>query len=225
MDADQGAWIMRTSKGRRHLRHQGWLGGGILIGLVVAATWGAGRPARLETIEAAGLVLRNQTGAAYASVTHSEQDGAVLSLNDSAGKPRLRLQVRGDGAPLVRLSDSRGTDSLELALLDDATPRMLLRDGTNTERAKLFLMPDGAPLLYLKDKTGAHRVELASMGSRLDGLIIFDDRQKPRCLLATVPGQDFAGLLMLTAEGEPTMKIGVSTQDKPVVSGMPELPR
>ena len=170
-------------------------------------------------LEGSSLILRSDDGTVYAEITQKDASGAVLSLRDGLGNPRIRLQVRSDGTPFIVAADAQGRDRIELSFLDEATPRILLRDGRSTERAKLLLMPDGSPIFYLKDKTGSKRVELAHLWTGLGGLMIFDDDQRLRALVAATPDEGH-GLVLFGSDGQARLRLGVDAEGDLVVRGV-----
>ncbi len=170
-------------------------------------------------LEGSSLILRGDDGTVYAEITQTDAAGAVLSLRDGLGNVRIRLQVRSDGTPFIVAADAKGRDRIELSFLDEATPRLVLRDGRSTERAKLLLMPDGSPIFYLKDKTGSKRVELAHLWTGLGGLMIFDDDQRLRALVAATPDEGHA-LVLFGSDGQVRLRLGVDADGDLVVRGV-----
>lgn len=191
----------------------------VLVALLGAAGLGAllaGAGQAPPILEGRRLVLRDDQGRPYASIDWSPDSGAMMRLHDDEGRDRIRMAVGPEGTPSLALSDGRARPRVELSILDDQTPRILLRDGKGVERAKLVLMPEGSPVLYLKDAKGTNRVEMTSLWTGFCGMVVFDERERVRCLVGAT-SEHGSTLHFADRGGVQRLSLGLSAQGAPVV--------
>jgi hypothetical protein len=141
-----------------------FIGIAILLGLVVALVWVAGRygmPGSVaREVAARQFVLRDQSGT-LRGVWGMGEDGAVrLVLQDQTGRPRVKVSLLGDGTSGLSFSDSTGHARAVFALLPDQTGSVAFADESGKTRSVLGISADGSSNIVFADRAGSTRAGL-----------------------------------------------------------------
>lgn len=175
------------------LRRQTWrlrsLNALLIAGLAASFLLSPVRPSPAEPGPSAGRTL----------------EGEKLILRDSGGKVRLECKAAPSGAS-IRISGVEGKAGMELVVADTGSGFRFI-DDQGQVRAGLLLTDDaGSLLLYSRD-----RKQSAALGS--SGLIIRDEREKPRASLDVKP--DSASLTLCDGQGQGRAALEVDVKNVP----------
>jgi len=121
------------------------------------------------------------------------ENGPVLSLSDSKGKPRARLSVMKD-EPRLELTGKRGGVTLHMG---SSGPVAIMSNTAGYPRAVLHLSPDG-PYLGVSNASGKPRATL-QVGKDRASLKLSDATGKPRATLQV--GKDGVSLKLSDPNG------------------------
>jgi hypothetical protein len=103
------------------------------------------------------LTLYDSHGQERLRVEVKDNGTPTIELNDGNGRARLCGRVNYQGLPYFTLSDSMGMDRLECTLDEDSNePSLQLFDRGEKQRLELTLSAEGEPKGYTFDDTGRH---------------------------------------------------------------------
>ena len=192
------------------------------------------------------LVLAVQGGMVTAHGTHGTDTVAVRQLNviDSNGKVRISLRCDSNDAPRIRMHDSTGEMRVALGLGNDTRkegPFLYMID-KGTVKADLSVAEDGSPTFFLNGHDGKPRIFMCASplknGDHLSQLVVYGNNKETRTeILASeektgissykhgtmrtysgIMPAGMAGLMVDDAAGNPGTIIGVTSDDKRVMT-------
>lgn len=120
-------------------------------------------------LEAERFVLRDSARVFRGALEMRSDGAAVVRLNDSDARPRFYAMVMPDGRPKFRLTDKAGYHHLQAELDPDDRVHLRLADDEGDPRLHLWVDDDGRPWILWRDSTGTHPLELrapAAAGTR-----------------------------------------------------------
>lgn len=130
-----------------------------VIVTVAAVAYAAGKSTVPEVIRAQRFEVVDGEGAVRGVL--QILDGEVaLSLDDSDGRPRIRLLVDGRGQPQLVLQDAKERMRAVARLYSHGSPEFALCDAAGRMRTHLALTRNDRPALELWDERGAPRASL-----------------------------------------------------------------
>lgn len=141
-----------------------YIGIAVLLGLVVALVWVAGRhgmPGSVaDQVAAHQFVLRDKTGAIRGAWGLGDDAAVRLTLQDAGGRPRVKVSLLQDGTAGLSFSDSIGHPRAVFALLPDQTGSVAFADEAGKTRSVLGISADGAANIVFADRSGSTRAGL-----------------------------------------------------------------
>ncbi len=248
-DLDLSDRVSRLERQNRNLRHG--LGVVLVIGGfagTLGATLAQSRPATQpnNVIEANQIILRDEDGKARITLVASKgltaisltgrdelpqielmsvRDGAVITMADTRGRPRIEFQAESLGGPTATLYDENHKVRVALGarpsgptinlLSRNEKPRITLNGGGEETSMGLFddhdiprmslVVNDGGSGLNVYDKSHHIRAMLADeTKTGLVALSLFDFKEHPRIELGTT--RDRQNLFFMDDKGKSTWK-------------------
>jgi hypothetical protein len=181
----EGALAHRVNDLERQYRRLRRLSLSVLIGLAILLGLGValvsvsseyGLPGTVADVVAAKqFVVRGNDGGVR-GIWGAGKDGTIrLMLQDSAGRPRVKLDLLADGASGFTFADSAGNARAVFAFLPDQTASLVLADQAGVTRAVLGISVDGSPTVIFADRSGTTRAGLG-VDKRGGGMLTLVDR-------------------------------------------------
>jgi hypothetical protein len=129
---------------------------GILLVMVVAASFLMGQSPAPKTILGESFVLKDSGGKNRAALNVDSAGAVQLALASQTEKIFARLTVANNGGAGLSLTDNNGIVRARLSLFPDGTPDFGLADSAGVERIGIgFDKKDNSPALVFYDRNGA----------------------------------------------------------------------
>jgi len=191
------------------------------------------------------IVLALQSGFATAHGVQDSETVAVRQLNviDSKGKVRISLRCDSNDSPRIRMHDSSGEMRCALGLGSEGRkegPFLYMIDHGGV-KADLSVAEDGSPTFFLNGRDGKPRIFMCASPLKngdLSQLVVYGDTQHTRTEVVASEGKTgvssykdgtmrtysgimpagMAGLMVDDAAGNPGTIIGITSDDKRVMT-------
>lgn len=111
-------------------------------------------------LDAERFVLRDSARVFRGALEMREDGAAVVRLNAADTKPRFYAMVMPDGRPRLRLTDAAGVHRLQAELAPDERVHLLLTDDQGRSRLHLWVDRSGEPSISWRDTAGVHQIPL-----------------------------------------------------------------
>ena len=108
---------------------------GVLVVVLVGAAFWMGQSPSRRTIEAEGIVLRDEDGKVRMALGKKREGGWGIVMVDPSGIVRTTLDMNEEGVPSLEMSDATDHDRLGLSLSADGRPILAMRDEEGEVRA------------------------------------------------------------------------------------------
>ncbi len=109
-------------------------------------------------LDAQRFVLRDSAKVFRGALEMREDGAAVVRLNDANTRPRVYAMVTADGRPRFRLSDGDGIHRLQAELDPEQRIHLFLSDATGRSRLHLWVDRNGETSITRRDSTGQHPI-------------------------------------------------------------------
>lgn len=112
-------------------------------------------------LDAQRFVLRDSARVYRGAMEVREDGAAIVRLNDGDARPRLYGMVPRDGRPRLRLTDGSGMHRMQLELDASGDPALRLADASGSPRLHLWLDEHGQPWVQWEDSSSSRRIGAA----------------------------------------------------------------
>ena len=168
--------VMADRLGRLERAYRRWRLAGIGMGSCLLLLVGMAAVRGPGTVEAEQFILKDAKGTMRATWTMRADQTPGLCLFDTAGNPRLSLDLAQDGTPGVNLYGPDRALRAAVAVRRDGTPGLCLADPAGKIRLSLDLGNDGSTGVNLFGEAGRPGAALAIRGDGTPALGLFDEQ-------------------------------------------------
>jgi len=116
-------------------------------------------------LDAQRFVLRDSARVFRGAIEVREDGAAVVRLNDGDARPRLYGMVPRDGRPRLRLTDATGVHRMQLELDGADRPALRLADANGEPRLHLWIDAAGLPWVQWDDSAGVRHTSVPASPS------------------------------------------------------------